>query len=108
MDLILPQIDWLPLAPILPVALGGLAVLVGDLFFPAGRKNLNAILSLASLALSIFVSIRLWGVVRFSINDALVLDRFGLFFFLVFALVSLLTVLLSMGSLDENTPDQGE
>jgi len=108
MDLILPQIDWLPLAPILPVAIGGLAVLVGDLFFPAGRKNLNAILSLASLALSIFVSIRLWGVVRFSINDALVLDRFGLFFFLVIALVSLLTVLLSMGYLDENTPDQGE
>ncbi len=108
MDLVLPQIDWLPLAPILPVAIGGLAVLVGDLFFPAGRKNLNAILSLAALALSIFVSIRLWGVVRFSINDALVLDRFGLFFFLVFALVSLLTVLLSMGYLDENTPDQGE
>jgi NADH-quinone oxidoreductase subunit N len=108
MDLILPQIDWLPLAPILPVAIGGLAVLVGDLFFPAGRKNLNAILSLASLALSIFVSIRLWGVVRFSINDALVLDRFGLFFFLVIALVSLLTVLLSMGYLDEKTPDQGE
>ncbi len=109
MDLVLPQIDWVPLAPILPVALGGLAALVAGLFLPAGRKNLIAILSLAALVLSILLSIGLWGgMVRFSINDALVLDRFGLFFYLVFALVSLLTILLSMGYLDARTPDHGE
>ena len=108
MDLVLPQIDWAPLAPMLPVALGGLAVLVGDLFVPEGRKVFTALLALVALVVSIGFSIGLWGFVRFSVNDAVVLDRFGLFFFLVFALVSLLTILLSMGYLDARAPDQGE
>ncbi len=108
MDLVLPQIDWAPLAPLLPVAFGGLAALVGDLFLPAGRKTSIAILGLVALAISILLSIGLWGIVRFSINDALMLDRFGLFFHVVFAVVSVLTILLSMGYLDARTPDQGE
>ncbi len=108
MDLVLPQIDWAPLAPMLPVALGGLAVLVGDLFVPEGRKIFTALLALVALVVSIGFSIGLWGFVRFAINDAVVLDRFGLFFYLVFALVSLLTILLSMGYLDARAPDQGE
>ncbi|MGH7412039.1 MAG: NADH-quinone oxidoreductase subunit N, partial [Candidatus Methylomirabilis sp.] len=108
MELVLPQIDWTPLAPILPVALGGLAALVADLFLPAGRRRLVAVLSLAALALSIILSIALWGTVRFSINDAVVLDRFALFFHLVFALVTFLSILLSMGYLEAEAPDQGE
>ena len=108
MDLVLPDIDWAPLAPLLPVALGGLAALVGDLFLPTGRKRLVAVLSLVALALSILISVTLWGTVGFSINDAVVLDRFSLFFHLVFALVSCLSILLSMSYLDGGAPDQGE
>jgi len=61
MDLVLPHIEWAPLAAMLPVAFGGLAALVGDLFLPAGRKRFVPALGLASLALSIFVSIGLWN-----------------------------------------------
>jgi len=108
MDLVLPHIEWAPLAAMLPVAFGGLAVLVGDLFLPAGRKRFIPALGLASLALSILVSIGLWGTVGYSINDAVVLDRFALFSYLVFALVSILSILLSMDYLDASAPDQGE
>ncbi|MEK6568922.1 MAG: NADH-quinone oxidoreductase subunit N, partial [candidate division NC10 bacterium] len=100
MEIALPRIDWAPLAAMLPVAFGGLAALVGDLFLPAGRKRLIPALGLASLALSILVSIGLWGTVRFSVNDAVVLDRLALFSYLVFALVSILSILLSIDYLD--------
>lgn len=108
MELVLPQIDWAPLAPMLPVAFGGLAALVMDVFLPAGRKHLIAMLSMAALLFSVIVSFGLWGQARSSFNDTLLLNQFELFFHLVFAGVCLLTILLSMGYLDASMPDQGE
>ncbi len=108
MDLALPRIEWVPLAPLLTVALGALVVLVLDLFLPPPRKGLVAGLGLAATTLSILISIGLWGTSGFSIRDAVVLDHFALFFYLVFGLVSLLSILLSMGYLDARAPDQGE
>ncbi|MGH7369621.1 MAG: NADH-quinone oxidoreductase subunit N, partial [Candidatus Methylomirabilaceae bacterium] len=108
MDLVLPRIEWAPLAPMLTVVLGALAVLVLDLFLPPPRKGLVPALSLVATALSILISIGLWGRSGFSIHEALLLDRFALFFYLIFGLVSLLSILLSMGYLDATAPDQGE
>ncbi len=116
MELVLPQIDWAPFAPLIPVALGGLTTLVTDLYLPPGRKYLIAILSLMAIAASILLSICSWGLVldpdlgtvRYGIHDAVVLDRFSLFFYLVLGLVSMLTILLSMGYLDAAAADQGE
>ncbi len=116
MELVLPQIDWAPFAPLLPVALGGLTALVAELFLPPGRKHLVAILSLIALAVSILLSIGSWGpvldpdqgMVRYGLHDAVVLDQFSLFFYLVLGLIGILTILLSMGYLDAATADQGE
>ncbi|MGB4781448.1 MAG: NADH-quinone oxidoreductase subunit N, partial [Candidatus Methylomirabilis sp.] len=60
MELVLPQIDWAPFAPLIPVALGGLTTLVTDLYLPPGRKYLIAILSLMAIAASILLSIGSW------------------------------------------------
>lgn len=116
MELVLPQIDWAPFAPLLPVALGGLTTLVAELFLPPGRKYLVAILSLIALAASILLSISSWGpvldpdqgMVRYGLHDAVVLDRFSLFFYLMLGPIGILTVLLSMGYLDTAAADQGE
>ncbi len=108
MDLVLPRIEWIPLAPMLTVVLGALVVLVLDLFLPPQRKGLVAALSLAATTLSILISIALWGTSGSAVNEAVVLDRFVLFFYLIFGLVSLLSILLSMGYLDATAPDQGE
>jgi NADH-quinone oxidoreductase subunit N len=108
MELVLPQIDWAPFAPLTPVVLGGLATLVAELFLPPGRKHLIAILSLMALTVSIVLSIGSWGIVRYGVHDAVVLDRFSLFFYLVLSLIGILTILLSMGYLDAAAADQGE
>lgn len=108
MELVLPQIDWTPFAPLIPVAVGGLTTLVVDLFLPPGRKQFIALLSLIALAASILLAINSWGLVRYGVHDAVVLDRFSLFFYLVLGLVGILTILLSMGHLDAAAADQGE
>lgn len=116
MELILPQIDWAPFAPLAPVAVGGLTTLTAELFLPPGRKHLVAILSLMALAAAILLSINSWGpvldqdrgMVRYGIHDSVVLDRFSLFFYLVLGLIGVLTILLSMGYLHNAAPDQGE
>ena len=107
-ELVLPQIDWTPFAPLAPVAVGGLMTLTVDLFLPPGRKQFIAILSLIALAASILLSINSWGTVRYGIHDAVVLDRFSLFFYLVLGLIGILTILLSMSYLDTAVADQGE
>jgi NADH-quinone oxidoreductase subunit N len=108
MDLAIPRVEWAPLAPMLPVAVGGLAVLVGDLWCPPSRRRLLGLASLAAVSLSVLVSVVLWGRVAFSVNDAVVLDRLALFFNLVFGLVALASILLAMSAMGTGTPDQGE
>lgn len=108
MELVLPQIDLAPFAPLIPVALGGLTTLVVDLYLPPGRKQCVAILSLIAIAASIFLSIHSWGIVRYGLHDAVVSDRFSLFFYLVLGLIGMLTILLSMGYLGTAAADQGE
>lgn len=116
MELTLPQIDFAPLAPLIPVVVGGLTTLVADLYLPPGRKRLLAMLSLIAFAISIVLSINAWGpaldpdrgIVHYAIHDAVVLDRFSLFFFLVLDLIGILTILLSMAYLDTAAADQGE
>ncbi len=108
MELVLPQIDWTPFAPLIPVAAGGLVTLTAELFLPPGRKRLTAILSLIALAVSILLSISSWGTVRYGLHDAVVLDRFSLFFCLALDLIGVLTILLSMGYLHADAADQGE
>jgi len=107
-ELVLPQIDWVPFAPLAPVAVGGLTTLTADLFLPPGRKQYIAFLSLIALAASILLSINSWGFVRYGLHDAVVLDRFSLFFYLVLDLIGILTILLSMSYLDRAAADQGE
>lgn len=108
MELVLPQIDWVPLMPLIPVAAGGLTTLVVDLFLPPGRKHLIAIMSLLALIATILISINSWGMIRYGIHDSVVLDQFSLFFYLVLGLIGVLTILLSMGYLDAAAADQGE
>ncbi|NJD67429.1 MAG: NADH-quinone oxidoreductase subunit N [Candidatus Methylomirabilota bacterium] len=107
-ELVLPQIDWTVFAPLIPVAVGGFATLMIDLFPSSGRKQVAAILSVIALAVSIVLSIRSWGTIGYGVHDAVVLDRFTLFFYLVLGLIGILTILLSMGHLGTATADQGE
>ncbi|MDT0267631.1 NADH-quinone oxidoreductase subunit N [Streptomyces sp. DSM 44915] len=57
---LIQHVDWVAVAPPLIVALTAVAVLVADLFLPAGRKAALAWLALGGLALALLTLLPLW------------------------------------------------
>jgi len=108
MELVIPQVNWAAMAPMLVVVTSALSVLVADLFLPRERKGLLAGLSFLGLAVAFFVSIKLWGREEQAFKGMVVLDSLALFFDLVFLLVAALTILISTDYLKREEAHEGE
>lgn len=102
------EISLTPILPAAEVAITALAVLVLDLFLGEREKGLLALVGILGLALTSFLSFKLWGAYEGAFGEALFLDSFSLYFTQLFVGVALLTVLFSMEYLRETRIRAGE
>ncbi len=94
-----PSIDWAALGPVLAVSGTGIVILLVDLLFPVKQKVHLALLGLIGLGVTFFFTSELWSAVgkpRLAFNDFMVVDRFSLFFTVLFLIVAALVILLSV------------
>ncbi len=95
-----PDVAWLPLLPLLVITGTTLLVLVADLFAEGPDYDALGWLGLIGLLLAVLTAVPLWNQSGTTLGGTLVLDRYGLFFTILFCVGSGLTVLLSMNYLE--------
>ncbi|MBI2877628.1 MAG: NADH-quinone oxidoreductase subunit N, partial [Candidatus Tectomicrobia bacterium] len=114
MEIAIPSLSWvdfLRIGPVLILSLFGMLVLLWDAVIrPHGPKEHLAYLSLTGVILALLLCLRLLGEDLYgtSFGDMLVLDRYALFFYLVFLLGTGLTLLLSVDYLRREGVAYGE
>jgi NADH-quinone oxidoreductase subunit N len=95
------------IAPEISILVTAIVVIVLDLFIR--RKSWLAVVSLAGLAMSFGFTVSLWGVNPQTIfNNMLVVDKFALFFKLLFPIMTALVILASTDYVSRYERFQGE
>jgi len=92
----MPPLDWAALAPTVAVAGAGLLLLVADLFVGAERRAMLAWIPIVGFGGAAALSAGLWQGDARVVAGMLVVDRAACFFYGLFALIGILTVLLSI------------
>jgi NADH-quinone oxidoreductase subunit N len=92
----MPPLDWGALAPTLAVAASGLALLAADMLTPRERRERLAWIPLLGFGAAAALSAGLWGSEARPVAGMLVVDSTTCFFYGLFALIGVLTVLLSV------------
>jgi len=110
--------DYALAMPMLVLSAFAIAVLLVDLFLPRALKRWNAVLALVGLAASGLSLAKVWfamhliatsGPARFSgFLGSLVMDRFAVYFFLLFLAGAAVTILMSMHYMEVENEDHGE
>ncbi|MBW3609164.1 MAG: hypothetical protein KY463_12570, partial [Actinobacteria bacterium] len=91
-----PHIDWAGISPLIAVLTGALVVLIVGLARSRGaRETAVPLLSIATLAIAIGLSIGQWGERKDLIAGALRLDELTLFLTILFCVAGIAAVLLS-------------
>lgn len=108
MEIVIPEVKWAVLIPLLAVVLTALTVLAVDLFTPKERRTALAALSLLGLLVAFVLCLQLWGKEDRAFREMVALDRFTLFFDLLFILITCLTILLSTRYLVREGAHYGE
>lgn len=104
----MPAIDLGSIAPMIILSLTGMFILVADLFM-GRKKGFLAFIALAGLAAALVFSCgREATHAVYSFNGAFVVDKFGLFFNLIFCASTALVVLISLQYLDRENLQLGE
>jgi len=99
--------DYVALLPAAEVLVTALVVLLLDLFTPAGEKEPLVWTSIAGLALAGWLAFHFRGA-EGAFENTLLLDRFAVFFILVFVAVAALTILTSVDYVRESAIREGE
>jgi NADH-quinone oxidoreductase subunit N len=100
--------SFLALAPLLAVVVGALVVMILEAFLRREDKGALAIVSILSLLLGGFFSVRAWGRGLAYFGTTLVLDRFALILYLAFAGIGIFIVLMSVKYLRLQEANSGE
>ena len=108
MSIILPNMDLLPLAPVLVSAVTVLLLMLNDLVVPTRDKNWLGLLALVGLAGAGYCIVRLWGQNGNTFNDGVVADNYGLFLSAVVLIAGGLSILLSLDFLRARELEAGE
>ncbi len=108
-----PEINYILAAPFMVVAATGMLLMFLELFVPAFVKRWAAWIAMLGLALSIFLTVGLWGQpgATFSpVNGTpmLVVDNFAIFLNVIFLLTGILTILISVDFLRRTELDRPE
>lgn len=106
-----PDINLTLIAPELIVGVAGVVIMLVDAFSPRTQRWITGSLSLATLIAAGVASIWLavaWPGARSAFNGMIVLDELRLSFTLIFLFVSILTILISMVSIEIEKLPAGE
>ena len=103
-----PDISWLAILPLLIIAGTAFVALAADLWAEGPDREGLGWIGLVGLAAAAIAAIALWNVRHTSFADAVIIDRFGLFFTLLFCGASGLTLLMSMNYLEQTDIRTGE
>ena len=95
-----PNIAWLAVLPLLIVTGTAMLVLVADLWMEGPDREALGWIGLLGLAIAAVAAVALWNTRLSTFSDTIVVDRYGLFFTLLFAVGSGLTLLMSMSYLE--------
>ncbi len=95
-----PDIAWLAVLPLLILIGTAICVLLADLWMEGPDRDALGWIGLAGLLCTAIAAMTLWNTHLSTFADALVLDRYGLFFTVLFCIASGLTLLISMSYLE--------
>lgn len=104
-----PVINWHMLMPELVIVLTFVIVMVFDLF-KSIRKSVLAWVTIIGSAIALWASVEMLhaGVIGNEFNGMLRVDRFSMFFNIIFLVSTILVTLISINYLDRNDKRQGE
>lgn len=104
----MPDISWLTILPVLIVFGTGLIVLVADLWIEGPDREGLGWIGIVGLLVAAIASATLWNTQQTSFSGGFTIDRYTIFFNLIFALAGSLTLLMSMDYLDRIDVRTGE
>jgi NADH-quinone oxidoreductase subunit N len=97
----MPSISWLAILPLLIITGTALLTMIADLWMEGPDRDVLGWIGIVGLVTAAIAATALWGQPHLSsFSDAVVLDRYGLFFTLLFCIASGLTLLMSMNYLE--------
>ncbi len=108
MSTIATQLDWGSLAPFIVLAVTALATLVLDTFVSPRHQHLLTAVGLAGLLATMAILVYGFGGGERVAAGMLIMDDFSRFFHIVFILISALTILVSVKSMEQERAHQGE
>jgi NADH-quinone oxidoreductase subunit N len=96
----LPDISWIAILPLLIVTGTAVLTLLADLWMEGPDREALGWIGLLGLLAAAVAAITLWNTHLSTFSNAVVIDRYGLFFTLLFCVASALTLLMSMSYLE--------
>ncbi len=106
--MVIPDISWTVLLPTLLITGTGFAILLADLAVAGPEKDGLGWIGIVGLTVAAIASVALWNTQETSFAGTVILDRYALFFNVVFCLATGLTLLLSMDYLGTIDLHSGE
>lgn len=102
------DIAWPALLPLLVAGTFTLAVLIVDLWMEGPDREGLGWIGIVGLVVTAITAMTLWNTSLVTMSDSIVLDRFGLFFTLLFCVTSIFTLLMSMSYLEHTEIRTGD
>ena len=96
----IPSVSWLVVLPSILVVCTALAVLLADLFMEGPDHDSLGWIGIAGLVVTAIVSAALWNTHEIGFSGGMAVDRFALFFDVLFCLAGILVLLMSMSYLE--------
>ncbi|MGD0947373.1 MAG: NADH-quinone oxidoreductase subunit N [Candidatus Binatia bacterium] len=96
----LPDISWIAILPLLIVTGTAVLTLLADLWMEGPDREALGWIGLVGLLVAAVAAITLWNKHLSTFSNAVIIDRYGLFFTLLFCVASGLTLLMSMSYLE--------
>ena len=108
--IIFPVINLKSIFPELMVVITALVVLLCDLFLSKDKKAPLPFLSILGLVFSLIFSVSMLreGVAEYAFSNMIVIDRFALFFNSLFIVATIITILISINYIREESINYGE
>ncbi len=105
-----PSINIQSILPEIMVVITALVILLVDLLLEKDKKTPLAILGLVGLVTAFIASVLMWrsGVSEYAFNMMIVIDRFTLFFNILFLVAAFITLLISINYIREEGINYGE
>ena len=94
------DVSWIAILPLLIITGTALLTVFADLWMEGPDRETLGWIGLAGLVATAVAAISLWNTHQSAFSNSVALDRYGLFFTLLFCLASAITLLMSMSYLE--------